>query len=163
MIELKDYCPVLQSVFLFFHLFVCAAGRAQHLDVSFQWISVICFYFKVPVCESLTRLCSDKSSTWLRTRTRPRHLDPDRAEMLHSSSPSIQQSPGCHGIKPAALETEWEDPVLFNYFILSVKLSWGDIPVTGFRNECSTKSHKRLINSTKSWMVYWTGMWQNMF
>lgn len=78
------------------HLFVSAAGRAQHLHVSFQWISVICFYFEVPVCESLTCLCSDKSSTWLRIRTCPRHLDPNRAEMLrtaHSSSPNIQQKP----------------------------------------------------------------------
>lgn len=80
--------------------FVSAAGGTQHLNVSlFSWTPIYlgditvafrertldlsdAFSSKSFCCESLMCACSDKSSTWLRTRTCPRHLVPDTVRCM---------------------------------------------------------------------------------
>lgn len=50
-------------------------GRSQHSRHRL-WIEITCFLY-----ESLMFLRSDKSSIWLRTRTCPRHLVPDKSDV----------------------------------------------------------------------------------
>lgn len=106
---------------------LCAAPLIQLFASSHSWRSsahpcILCYSgnsslwgWKSPVfavhlcfvCESSTRLHSDKSSTWLRTRTCPKHLVPDHHYALTFSSQRLT-SPGCYDTDPAALVTVWK-------------------------------------------------------